>query len=145
MDPTVLKEACKISLAYTGAFTFQLLFQAKDKVSAITQHAQQKKLDSKLKFNRYENEQMLISDRIVGNFLEFGHIFLVLFWVNAVLNQSHVWVGWIWIASRYLYPFLANMGGITRAGAQPIIFIATFPMYGVLIFYAIKCYQALYY
>jgi hypothetical protein len=44
-----------------------------------------------------------------------------------------VTAGWVYVAFRALYPFLAVNKGIGAAGAKPPILIATVPAYGALV------------
>ena len=43
-----------------------------------------------------------------------------------------VTAGWVYVAFRALYPFVAVNKGVTTAGAKPLILIATVPAYGAL-------------
>jgi hypothetical protein len=106
-------------------------------------HQKAKQAGSKEKYNRFTDPIMLASDRSVGNFIEWQGIFLSLFWVNAILTGKEMYLGWVYVGIRFLYPFLALAGGVTTKGPQPLIFVATVPGYVVLGRLSYLIYQAL--
>jgi hypothetical protein len=142
----VLKEAAKIMLAYAGTFLLAISFQVAMKISAIrNSKADKAKKDSKTLFNRYMDSKMLAGDRCVGNWLEWSVAFLIVFWLNVLLTgNKHLNLGWVYVASRTLYPFIAVNGGIVPSvGATPRILIATIPGYYAIFCLAYHAYQAL--
>ncbi|KAI8897740.1 hypothetical protein BC833DRAFT_592512 [Globomyces pollinis-pini] len=101
--------------------------------------------DSKLKFNRYDSQDMLAVDRSIGNFNEWKVSFLALFWINAYLNGTDLWYGWIYVFIRVIYPILAHFfNGITAKGVAPQMFISTVPGYFVLIVYGVRIANAVF-
>lgn len=145
MNNDTLQLAARITLSYVGTFLFAIIVQTVSKIRAMAQHkANKAQTGSKEFFNRYTDVRILAADRSVGNFVEWMGAFLTLFWLNAFLTGDRVELGWIYVASRLLYPVLAVNGGISLAGAKPIIFLATVPGYYVLITYAWTIYAHLY-
>ena len=146
LQDVVLKEASKITLAYAGTFLLAICFQVTMKISFIrnTKYDKAKK-DSKALFNRYTDAKMLTGDRCVGNWLEWSVTFLIVFWLNVLLTgNQYLHLGWVYVASRILYPFLAVTGGIIPSmGATPRMLIATIPGYYALFWLAYHAYQAL--
>jgi hypothetical protein len=143
MTSESIREAAKITLAFGGSFIFNVLVQVKAKAGAMIAHRKAKQEGSKEKFNRYTSDAMISADRCVGNFIEWQGLFLSLFWTNAVLTGKEIWLGWIYVGVRLLYPILAINGGVTKGGAQPLIFLVTVPGYVVLTRYAYLIYNAL--
>lgn len=145
MDDAIFKEAARITLWYFVAFLINVFgVQGVLKVSAALAHkASKATTGSKVAFNRYTDVRILAGDRCVGNFVEWMGIFLALFWVNAALTGRNIDYGWMYVASRLLYPVLALSGGITPSGPKPLIFFATMPGYYVLGLYMIQIYNAL--
>lgn len=143
ISDNALKEASSVTLGFFGAFLINIGYQLYAKFPAIKEFQKAKKAGSKEKFNRYTSEILLAADRSVGNFVEWQGIFLSLFWANAALTGQEIWIGWIYVGIRILYPFLAHFGGITVAGAKPIIFLSTVPGYAVLFRLAYNIYFSL--
>jgi hypothetical protein len=144
MEDAILKEAARITFWYIVAFLFNVFgVQVYFKFSALIQHKANKAKGSKVAFNRYTDVRILAADRSVGNFVEWMGPFLALFWVNAALTGKGLEYGWLYVGIRVLYPFLALAGGITPAGPQPLIFLATLPGYYVLGYYMYQIYGAL--
>ncbi|KAJ3312895.1 hypothetical protein HDV04_002552 [Boothiomyces sp. JEL0838] len=144
MNELVFREASKVTLAYIGSFIFTIGIQVAFKVKSVKNHQQLKKTGSKEKYDRYQDEIMIPVDRSVGNFMEWQGSFILLFWMNAYLRGQDIWVGWIYVAVRMVYPLLALAGGVSRKGAQPLIFLTTVPGYAVLSYYGYQIYKALY-
>jgi hypothetical protein len=91
-------------------------------------------VQNKTKFDRYSDPRMIPYDRIVGNLLEWSMPFLSVFWASLALSsqkdaQFVVNMGWIYVASRALYVFVAPNGGIGKTGAKTKILISTVPAY----------------
>lgn len=141
MQETVLKEAARISLYYVLSFLFTVGYQGYLKFSAMAEHKGNNA--TRKPFERYGHVKILAGDRSVGNFLEWMGPFLILFWLNAFLNGTYVYMGWVYVASRFLYPILAGLGGIKASGPRPLIFLATLPGYVVLIFYLVQLWKYL--
>ncbi|RLO11273.1 hypothetical protein DYB28_010072 [Aphanomyces astaci] len=114
-------------LGYVASFLFAIVMQAVSKFSAMNRHKKDKADEkSKERFNRYTSDRMLAGDRSVGNFVEWQGAFLVLFWTNIVVaGAKEVWLGWVYVGIRFLYPVLAYLGGVKQGGAQPLILLAT--------------------
>lgn len=134
----------RVTVLYIAWFTILIHIQLYAKISAMQQHKKSKKqaADShdeatkttKKKFNRYtsDNELLIISDRIVGNYLEWLVPFLCNLWLSLLTTGKGEKLGYAYIGFRILYVFIAFKGGIKLSGAQPIIFMATVPMYCIL-------------
>ncbi|RHY01100.1 hypothetical protein DYB36_012819 [Aphanomyces astaci] len=133
-------------LGYVASFLFAIVMQAVSKFSAMNRHKKDKADEkSKERFNRYTSDTMLAGDRSVGNFVEWQGAFLVLFWTNIVVaGAKEVWLGWVYVGIRFLYPVLAYLGGVKQGGAQPLILLATVPGYYVLLRYMYLIYMAVY-
>ena len=85
-----------------------------------------------------------VRDRIVGNLLEWGVVFLALFWVSMLLTDGGtLWVGWAYLASRVLYPIVALNGGLGAIGPKTPILLATVPAYVTLVMLALTTVRAL--
>jgi len=145
MRDETFKEAAKITFWFVGSFVWTVLFQVAYKARSILMFRRRKSQgEFKEKFDRYNDPEMLPVDRSVGNFLEWQLVFMALFWLNALLTGRDLWVGWIYVFVRFLYPILALLrNGISRRGPAPHMFLATLPGYGVLIYYAYLIYNAL--
>jgi hypothetical protein len=113
-----LKEASKVTLGFAGAFLANIGYQLYAKVPAFKAFQKAKEAGSKEKSNRYTSDILLAADRSVGNFVEWQGIFLSLFWANAALTGEEIWLGWVYVGIRIVYPLLAHFGGITKAGAK---------------------------
>lgn len=66
------------------------------------------------------NPILLAGDRAVANFNEWAPTFLILYWTHYQIVGDPSYWGWIYVASRALYPLLAANGGIRRNGARPL-------------------------
>ncbi|OQR80660.1 hypothetical protein ACHHYP_17361 [Achlya hypogyna] len=142
---TVPVEAAKVTLAYAIAFLFNIGVQVVGRVRAVKAFKKLKDAGAtKEKFNRYTSDIMLASDRSVGNFVEWQGIFLSLFWANALVTGKEVELGYLYVGIRFLYPILAQLGGISQGGARPLILVATLPGYYVLGRYMYLLYQEAY-
>ena len=135
ISENVVREAAKITLGFVGSYFFNIILQVQGKIAAVAEHKKLKAAGSKEPFNRYTSDLMIAADRSVGNFLEWQVPFCLLFWLNAYLTGTELWIGWIWVGSRILYPILARLGGIKKSGAGPLILLATIPGYVVLFRY----------
>ncbi|KAJ3318006.1 hypothetical protein HDV06_000999 [Boothiomyces sp. JEL0866] len=144
MNNKVFREASKVTLGFVGTFLFTIGVQVAYKVKSFLNHKELKKAGSKEKYDRYKDEIMVPVDRSVGNYIEWQGAFVLLFWMNAYLREKDIWVGWIYVGVRMVYPLLALAGGVSRKGAQPLIFLTTIPGYGVLSYYAYQIYKELY-
>ncbi|KAJ3274284.1 hypothetical protein HDV01_003128 [Terramyces sp. JEL0728] len=144
MNDQVFKEASRVTLGFVGSFLFTVAIQVGYKARSIINHKELKKAGSKELYDRYKDEIMVPVDRAVGNYLEWQGAFLLLFWMNAYLRGTDIWVGWIYVGVRMAYPMLALLGGVTRKGAQPLIFLTTLPGYGILSYYGYQIYKVLY-
>jgi hypothetical protein len=133
IDSNILREAAAVTLALGSSFTLNILYQVYCKVKSLKAHLQKKKEGSKERYNRFTDPMMLPGDRSVGNFVEWQTTFLSLYWCNALLTGKDMWIGWIYVAIRTAYPYLAHIGGIKESGARSRIFLATVPGYMVLI------------
>ncbi len=124
------------SNAYFRVFFGSIFFQLKQKFSARAHaEAEAKKGEKPLNsYNRYSDTLILAGDRAVGNFLEWQVAFLSLFWLNAALTGTNVWVGWVFIGARALYLVFAK-SAIRPQGIKPHLLLATVPGYLVLFFY----------
>jgi hypothetical protein len=143
LTPEIIKEGGKITLAFSGAFLFNVLVQVQGKIQSAMAHKRAKQAGTKEKYNRFSDEIMIPSDRSVGNFIEWQGLFLSLFWVNAALTGKEMWLGWVYVGIRFLYPLLAISGGVTSKGPRPLIFFATGPGYVVLLRLGYLIYKAL--
>ncbi|KAF8066373.1 hypothetical protein HT031_002697 [Scenedesmus sp. PABB004] len=82
------------------------------------------------KYVRAEDRTLLPLDRTVGNFLEWGPVFLGFFWVSIfITGGATITAGWVYVAARAAYPFAAAWGGVNSGGAAPPILVATVPAY----------------
>jgi hypothetical protein len=143
ISDNVVKEAAKVTLGVVGAFLFNIICQVQGKTAAVAEHKKLKAAGSKEPFNRYTSDLMIAADRSVGNFLEWQVPFCLLFWLNAFVTGKELWIGWIWVGSRILYPILARLGGITKSGPGPLIFLATCPGYAVIFRYGYLIWKAI--
>ena len=141
MDKEAIRAHAKVLVGYSAAFTFAVLLQLKIKKGVAREFKAKKKAmtdagqDVKdLRYNRYTDEDPLLkaADRGVGNFVEWAPAFLSLFLANAAVTGDATKLGWAYVALRVLYPILAVNGGISLAGAKPLIYLSTVPMYIVL-------------
>ena len=135
-----LKAHAKVMLGYSTVFTINIGIQFAIKMNLLKSFKAHKaklaaegKDVSDLRYNRYADVKLIVADRIVGNFIEWAPIFMTLFGTNVALGNDVAALGWSYVALRFLYPFFAFAGGITEAGANPRIFGATMPMYGILL------------
>ena len=80
---------------------------------------------------------MLAADRIVGNFLEQTWSFLASMWIYCLFVNMNVGaiLGFIWFAFRIIYIFL--MGCTLKNYLKYRVIIATFPCYGIILYYLI--------
>ncbi|CAK4648337.1 unnamed protein product [Aphanomyces euteiches] len=149
MDPIFAQratEAGRVTLGYAAAFLFNIVIQVRGKVVSIQKFKKAKAAGlTKEAYNRYTCDIMLAADRSVGNFVEWQGIFLSLFWTNAVVaGGKEIWLGWVYVAIRFLYPILAHSGGTKKSGITPLIAVATVPGYYVLLRYMYLIYQDLF-
>jgi len=74
-----------------------------------------------------------IADRVVGNTLEQAMPFLVLLWLHALFvnPETSKLLGWIYVATRFLYPITFGFYGQQTLGIQ----IATQPNYIVVYYF----------
>lgn len=145
------EEAARITFAYLVVYFGYICIQVALKLTAMWKHRSEKsKAGPNAKpneFNRYDNPITLVGDRIVGNSLEWMGLFLGLLWLLVIVGERSravISYGWIYVAMRAIYPFLALAKGITKEGAQPIIFMSTVPAYAVLFYFGFHVYSALY-
>ena len=142
MRDEVEKNLARILAAYVLTFVFAVMAQKYSNFKAKAAYRLKKKQMSedekkKLSFNAYACEDSIAGDRCVGNWLEWAPAFLILIALNAlVADGKGIEYGWVYVLGRVLYPIMALAGGIKRGGATPLIFIATAPMYAVLIYFA---------
>ena len=126
-------EAAQITFAYIIVYFLCISVQVYIKIKSTVTAA--KKKEGLQGYKRYEDPTCLVADRIVGNTLEWMPVFLGLFWLNYLVGQGVQSVAWVYVVCRLVYPFLAVRGGITKAGAQPLILLSTIPAYFVLFYY----------
>ncbi len=125
-------------------FFLSIYYQAKLKFAALAAAKVEAKASGKSvkdSYNRYSDQKILAGDRAVGNFLEWQGVFLILFWLNAALNGSFVWVGWVFVAARLFYLLLAP-SAIQPSGIKVYLLAATAPAYCVLVFYLYRVVMA---
>jgi hypothetical protein len=142
MDAESFRSASKITAAWVAVYAASMFKQIFDKTKVTVEAVNAK---DKM-FNRYTDSRLIVADRIVGNTLEWGAIFLPSLWIAFGLaqdNENVSWWGWLYIATRAIYPILASLGGLRRSGAQPLIFLATVPGYAALMALGYKNYKAL--
>ncbi|KAF0690656.1 Aste57867_17962 [Aphanomyces stellatus] len=138
-------EAAQVTLGYAGAFLFNIFMQVHGKITAVRQFRAAKAAGGAGKYNRYTSNLMLAADRSVGNFVEWQGTFLALFWTNAlVAGGKEIWLGWVYVAARVLYPLLARAGAIKKQGVTPLIFFSTVPGYYVLLRYMYLIYHGVF-
>lgn len=135
IDP-IIKQGVQVTAALAIIFTASIVYQAKVKFAAMSAHRKKKQqADSsaaKTPFNRYDGSDpsLLVADRVVGNLIEWAWGFLALFWSAIVLEVPWaIEAGWLFIASRALYPVLAAAGGLSFSGPKFLITISTVPAY----------------
>jgi len=141
MDAATLRAGARVMVAYSGAFVFAVLVQVAAKVRVARAFREAKKrgdADKEAKFNRYavetHDDGMIAGDRAVGNLLEWAPWFITLFWTHlAVAGPDALPWGWAYVGLRFAYPVLAQMGGVTRLGARPLITLSTVPGYLALV------------
>ncbi|KAJ3371481.1 hypothetical protein HDU91_005195 [Kappamyces sp. JEL0680] len=151
MQPETLKPLAQVILGYLGSYTWTILLQLVS-TAQLTQaykpfsfkkwKKDQEKKGLKERYNRYTDPFMIPVDRSVGNFIEWQIPFLSTLVLNAALNGPRdIWVGWIYVAIKFLYPVFALMGGLDHGKVvvtRPLIFLSTVPGYGVLMYYSWK-------
>ena len=131
LAPVFYVTAGFICLLYTFFFyqsTTAFLEHAKARKEAKAKDAQAKSPRfTDVKYGR--TGKMLAADRTVGNLLEQAVPFLVSMYMHAALVSSSqaATIGWVWVASRSIYPFVFPM-------AFPAIFASTLPSYTCIIF-----------
>lgn len=104
-----------------------------------------KAFSKKEPFDRYNDKRMLPYDRTVGNFMEWATPFLCLFWISMIVTNgaTEKW-GWVYVAARAVYPFMAVNKGIGTMGAKAPIMLATVPGYVALVSCAIPIVKTLF-
>jgi hypothetical protein len=143
-DDKILKEAAAVTLGFSAVFLFNIFVQLRARIRSIGDFKEQKKEGSKEKYVRYGAQDLIASDRSVGNLVEWQGVFLSLFWTNAILTGKDIWLGWAYVGLRAIYPFVAiGMGGITESGIKPQIALVTFPAYMILLKLAFNIYNHL--
>ena len=77
-----------------------------------------------VKYGNAGGRMGLAADRSVGNMMEQAIPFLVSLWLHALVvgAPSAAQTGWLWIASRAIYPLVFQMG-------LPYLFLSTIPGY----------------
>ena len=154
MEETTKLQLARILLAYTGTFVLQVVAQKICFFRAVAHHKRLKLEQGLLdEANRrpppvfdVRNDPLCYpGQRCVGNYLEWTPMFLTLLALDALMaNGEGLWTGWIVVAARCLYPMLAvYANGITIKGANPIIFVATAPMYVVYVYLISKVWAKL--
>jgi len=142
MDTPALHAGARVTVAYASAFAFSVLVQLVAKRRAAMAYREAKKrgeLPPDARFNRYDvagaDDALIAADRGVGNTLEWSPWFLSLFWADLAVAGPAVAVpwGWAYVAARFAYPVLAQLGGVTRGGPRPLIFLSTVPGYAALL------------
>jgi hypothetical protein len=141
MEPHI-REAARVTLGHCMALVLALTNQAVLKFILLAEHRRSGK--PMKEFNRYTHPGMFLADRAVGNFLEWQSVFLPLFWLNAILCRDQIWLGWIWVVGRTMYPFISKIG-LNEKGPKPVQLVATLPSYVLFAYYGIRIYQALFY
>jgi hypothetical protein len=123
--------ASRVLLVYGSAFVFAIGIQLYCKVRAKIENKKEGK-----PFNRYDSDKLylLAADRGVGNYVEWAPAFLAFFGGAMLVEGPEVakW-GYLYACCRFLYPVVAQLGGIAQKGATPLIYFATVPMYAVLV------------
>lgn len=144
-DETFLKCA-HITIAYFLVLALTQLYQGSLRIRVFLKHQKNKSVhETKQKYMRYGHEDLLAADRCIGNFVEWMGPFMGVFWLNAILDGQYVELGWVYVASRILYPFIAvGLNGITSSGPDPIMYLATTPGYLVIGFYAYRVFRIFY-
>lgn len=138
IDAGVLRQAVQVTSAFLLLIVGCLLTQGMTRVRHF--------IAAKKKKERYERSKdltLIPIDRTVGNLLEWALPFLGFFWMSVVLtNGATVTAGWVYVAFRALYPFLAIFQrGVGAEGARTPILLATVPAYialGWMAYAAIK-------
>jgi len=153
MEEATKREMARLMLAYIGTFVVQVVFQIVGFLRAAAHYKNEKKRREmgKLRlpplppFDRRTDPLTYAGDRCVGNYLEWTPMFLTLVGLDAfVADGNGLWTGWIVVAARCLYPILAVYGNaITRKGVQPLIYLATGPMYLTYLYLASRVYARL--
>jgi hypothetical protein len=79
---------------------------------------------AQIKYGGQGGRLVLTGDRSVGNTIEQALVFLPALWLHAayVDGVSAAWLGWLWLASRAVYPFVFYLG-------PPFLFLSTVPGY----------------
>lgn len=128
------EQVCKQGVQVTTAFLFlivaSLIAQGMTRVNHYAAAVRKKE-----KYQRAKDLTLLPIDRAVGNLLEWALPFLGFFWSSMILTNGYTLaVGWLYVAFRVLYPFVAVFGhGVGVEGARPPIRFVTLPAYMCLI------------
>ena len=107
---------------------------------------ERKKLEPNYVYNSYTSDDpnILIANRLVGNYMEWMPVFLGMVWLYAMYVGNPGYYGWIYLFFRSLYAPLAFSGAISRGGAKPLIYISTMPQYLMIIGMALPIVYALF-
>ena len=131
----------RVLLGYVCLFSCFLMAQSAIKFYAFSRiKMEQKKKGSHQKSISFRSVKYgddgrkyhtLTADRCVGNFMEQGPLFLILFTLNSIFTdtQSASVLGWMWLLTRSYYPFVFEYGA-------PVLFLSTMPGYFILVLLA---------
>lgn len=130
IDEGVFKQATQVTGAFLMVIVGSLLAQGMTRVRHFAAAMKQKE-----KYERAKDLTLLPFDRTVGNLLEWALPFLGFFWTSMILTDgSTLTAGWVYVAFRALYPFVAIFKrGVGAEGARAPILAVTVPAYIALI------------
>ena len=131
-DESQLTEAARLTVAFTLLYSLTIINITATK-ARLYREARQKETT----FDRYKSPQMLIADRLQGNFLEWSPIFLGLVWSLAAIRQLTllcVGAAWGYLALRVLYLVLIMKYGVHSSGRNVKLWPSTMPSYLCLLF-----------
>lgn len=140
VEEHVFRAAARVTCGFLMLFTAVLLWQGLTRVKRVKTAVAKKE-----SYERAKDKAMYPIDRSVGNLLEWSPIFLGFFWVSMILTDGATeTAGWVYVAARALYPFMAVNKGIGTIGAKAPILVATVPAYIALIVIATPVVKSLF-
>ena len=119
--------AAKVTVGFATVYGFAMVHQIVTK-----QLLARRKRRSGEPFNRYSAPELLNSDRLVANLLEWAPIFLLPLWSLAAvdkLDELCLKIAWAYVGLRGVYLCLVVKYGVAKSGLNTSLWTATFPAY----------------
>jgi hypothetical protein len=140
----ILKEGANVTLGFIACLIFHLYYQTVSRISAIQLHGSKPGKGKKEPWNRYTDPIMLSVDRALGNLVEWQGAFLALLWLNALICQKEIWIGWLYVAARACVPVLARVSLQEPGIGKRLMFVSTVLCWSVLARFAYNITSTLY-